>query len=322
MSSSAEQAKTKGNAAFKTKDYDSAIDYYTQGIKLDQDNYLLPLNRAACYLQIQDYEKALKDGQKTIQLCSKQKHSDQQQKHLAKAYMRVGDASKGLGKISDAKIQYKTSYRLFNSLEIKKRLQDLSVDVSKISKPLAQKSSQIHKNMGHALMKSNTNSEDFHKQVKIRPFNANMDSTAVRSLVTEAYQSATPHNHKEWMQWYCQEIQNTGDLADISTRFEGPGSEFWVAEYNGRLIGCIGIVIGLDPNGGEIRHLAVSSGYRRRNIGRKLLATAELHARKQKCQELTAEVLEFMTAAMTLLKKQKFTLEKFSSGLGYYVKKL
>ena len=43
-----EGLKGQGNAAFAAQDYSSALGYYTQGIELDPDNYILFSNRCVC----------------------------------------------------------------------------------------------------------------------------------------------------------------------------------------------------------------------------------------------------------------------------------
>ncbi len=49
MQAMSEELKAKGNAAFAAKNYDEAIDFFSQGIALDASNYVLYSNRSACY---------------------------------------------------------------------------------------------------------------------------------------------------------------------------------------------------------------------------------------------------------------------------------
>jgi len=46
----ADQLKAKGNQAFKDKDYDAAIDFFTRAIKLDPNNHIFFSNRSAAYV--------------------------------------------------------------------------------------------------------------------------------------------------------------------------------------------------------------------------------------------------------------------------------
>jgi hypothetical protein len=50
---SAEELKAKGNAAFTAKNYDEAIDCFSQGIAIDPNNHVLYSNRSACYAGLQ-----------------------------------------------------------------------------------------------------------------------------------------------------------------------------------------------------------------------------------------------------------------------------
>ena len=46
---SADELKAKGNAAFSAKNYDEAIDFFSQGIAIDPNNHVLFSNRSACH---------------------------------------------------------------------------------------------------------------------------------------------------------------------------------------------------------------------------------------------------------------------------------
>ena len=50
---SAEELKAKGNAAFTAKNYDEAIDCFSQGIAIDPNNHVLYSNSSACYAGLQ-----------------------------------------------------------------------------------------------------------------------------------------------------------------------------------------------------------------------------------------------------------------------------
>lgn len=65
---SVDELKAQGNAAIAAHDYAKAIDCYTQAIKLDPSNHVLYSNRSAAYASSHEYEKALEDADKTIEL--------------------------------------------------------------------------------------------------------------------------------------------------------------------------------------------------------------------------------------------------------------
>ncbi|EGS18914.1 putative heat shock protein [Thermochaetoides thermophila DSM 1495] len=66
--STAEELKALGNKAIAAKNFDEAIDKFTQAIALDPNNHILYSNRSAAYASKKDWEKALSDAIKTTEL--------------------------------------------------------------------------------------------------------------------------------------------------------------------------------------------------------------------------------------------------------------
>lgn len=91
----AEECKLKGNACLSAKDFDKAIEWYTQGIKLCKGHVLLS-NRSAAYLSKGFSDSALKDAEECIAL----------KPDFAKGYSRKGAALHSLGKYSEAVAAY------------------------------------------------------------------------------------------------------------------------------------------------------------------------------------------------------------------------
>lgn len=63
--------KEKGNEAFKSSEWDAAIKFYTQAIKLGEKHKELPVfykNRAAAYLKTEAFERAYDDCTKSLEL--------------------------------------------------------------------------------------------------------------------------------------------------------------------------------------------------------------------------------------------------------------
>ncbi|KAJ8571137.1 hypothetical protein K7X08_038109 [Anisodus acutangulus] len=77
--------KEKGNAAYKGKQWNKAVSYYTEAIKLN-DNATYYCNRAAAYLELGCFQQAEEDCTKAISLDKKN----------VKAYMRRGTARESL----------------------------------------------------------------------------------------------------------------------------------------------------------------------------------------------------------------------------------
>ncbi|KAK9091581.1 hypothetical protein Sjap_024758 [Stephania japonica] len=89
---SAEAAKEKGNAAFKDKQHQKAISFYTEAIKLNGKNATYYGNRAAAYLELGSFLQAEADCNMAITLDKKN----------VKAYLRRGTAREMLGYFKDA----------------------------------------------------------------------------------------------------------------------------------------------------------------------------------------------------------------------------
>ena len=63
-----EELKNKGNTAFSAGDFKTAVELFTSGIALDPTNHVLYSNRSAAYASLKQYQEALVDADKTIQI--------------------------------------------------------------------------------------------------------------------------------------------------------------------------------------------------------------------------------------------------------------
>ncbi|KAK8364029.1 hypothetical protein V6Z12_A03G201800 [Gossypium hirsutum] len=81
-----ELLKEKGNAAFKGKQWNKAVNYYTEAIKLNGTNATYYNNRAAAYLELGCFQQAEEDCNKAISFDKKN----------VKAYLRRGTARDSL----------------------------------------------------------------------------------------------------------------------------------------------------------------------------------------------------------------------------------
>lgn len=92
-----ELLKEKGNAAYKGKQWNKAINYYSEAIKLNGKNATYYSNRAAAYLQLGCFQKAEEDCNMAISLDKKN----------VKAYLRRGTARESLLFYKDAAQDFK-----------------------------------------------------------------------------------------------------------------------------------------------------------------------------------------------------------------------
>ncbi len=89
---SAEEFKAQGNQAAKEGRLADAIDCYTKAINLDGSNHVYYSNRANIYHQLEDYEAALADAEKCIEL----------KPSFGKGFLRKADALTAMGKRDEA----------------------------------------------------------------------------------------------------------------------------------------------------------------------------------------------------------------------------
>jgi stress-induced-phosphoprotein 1 len=93
MSKAAAQAKkAEGNALFKSKSYQPAIDKYTEAIALDASDVTFYSNRSACYAALEKWEEAAADGRQCI-MCDK---------NFVKGYFRQALALQNIGNLDAA----------------------------------------------------------------------------------------------------------------------------------------------------------------------------------------------------------------------------
>ncbi|XP_044979917.1 outer envelope protein 64, chloroplastic [Hordeum vulgare subsp. vulgare] len=88
----AEAAKEKGNSAFKEKQWQKAINLYTEAIKLNGKVATYYSNRAAAFLELANYRQAETDCTSAIDIDPK----------IVKAYLRRGTAREMLGYYKEA----------------------------------------------------------------------------------------------------------------------------------------------------------------------------------------------------------------------------
>lgn len=89
----AAEIKTKGNTAFAAGIFDEAITHFTTCIQLDSENEVYYSNRAAAYISLKQYTKAIQDARRVIAIRPK----------WAKGHARLAAAHFALQDYSEAK---------------------------------------------------------------------------------------------------------------------------------------------------------------------------------------------------------------------------
>lgn len=98
----AEELKNLGNKSLQSGNVEEAINLYTEAIGLDPENHILWSNRSAAYCKNSQYEKALEDAEKIIQI----------NPNWSRGYSRKGAALHGLERLDEAIESYKKGLEL------------------------------------------------------------------------------------------------------------------------------------------------------------------------------------------------------------------
>ncbi|CAN0908605.1 Hsp70-Hsp90 organizing protein 3 [Linum grandiflorum] len=124
----ADEAKAKGNAAFSSGDYSTAVKHFSDAIALAPTNHVLYSNRSAAYASLQNYADALTDAKKTVEL----------KPDWSKGYSRLGAAHQGLSQFQDAIAAFKKGLELDpNNEALKSGLADAQSAASSSSRSRA-----------------------------------------------------------------------------------------------------------------------------------------------------------------------------------------
>ncbi|XP_052170641.1 hsp70-Hsp90 organizing protein 3-like [Diospyros lotus] len=93
----AQKEKEAGNAAYKKKNFETAIEHYTKALELDDEDISFLTNRAAVYLEMGKYDECIKDCDKAVER-GRELRSDF--KMIARALTRKGTALVKMAKCS------------------------------------------------------------------------------------------------------------------------------------------------------------------------------------------------------------------------------
>lgn len=98
------------------------------------------------------------------------------------------------------------------------------------------------------------------------------------------------------------------DLKDIEKTYMcDDGCHMWVAEWNGKVVGMVGLIRN-KPGVAELQRMSVSPLCRRMGIARKLMDELLEHARAQRYEKLVLSTTSAQTPAIRLYKKYGFKL--------------
>jgi len=114
--SPAEEEKVKGNEEYKKRNFDQAILHYDKAIELDPNEVIYYNNKAACYIETKQPEKAIEICDKAIEIC---KGSNYDYVKLAKVLARKASAYAQMEKYDQALHWYQQSLLENNDPKVK-----------------------------------------------------------------------------------------------------------------------------------------------------------------------------------------------------------
>lgn len=125
MAEAAAEAKARGNAAYKKKNFEAALAEYDRAIELLPTDITFYSNKGAVYFEQKDYDKCIEICEKGIEI-GRENRADF--KLIAKAFVRIGSCYKQKEDYEKAKIYYEKAMSEHRNPETK----DLLSKVQKI----------------------------------------------------------------------------------------------------------------------------------------------------------------------------------------------
>ncbi|KRW98760.1 hypothetical protein PPERSA_03895 [Pseudocohnilembus persalinus] len=121
----ADKIKNEGNAFFKQKKYDQALEKYEQAIQKKPTELLYYNNKAACYIEKQELDKAQEEVEKALKIREEEHIYDF--KKAAKLYSR-------LGSIFERKQQFQSAIEYYNKSLLEEANQNVKIDLRRVEK--------------------------------------------------------------------------------------------------------------------------------------------------------------------------------------------
>ncbi|KAM7448655.1 Stress-induced-phosphoprotein 1 [Porites harrisoni] len=172
------EEKELGNAAYKKKDFETALVHYKNAIELDPTNASFLTNRAAVYFEQGRFEECIEECQKAVDVG--RDHSAGYQM-IAKAYARIGNAYRKQENLTEAIKFYNKSLIEHRTPEVLKKSQEAEKALKEQQRLayIDPKKAEEEKEKGNALFKKGDYQEalkHYKEAIKRDPNNAKIYS--------------------------------------------------------------------------------------------------------------------------------------------------
>ncbi|KAJ2653595.1 Hsp90 cochaperone [Coemansia sp. RSA 1250] len=149
----ADEAKAKGNAAYKGRKFEEALEHYNTAIELNSADITYYNNKAAVYFEMGKYDECIETAEQAIEV-GRENHVDY--KHIAKALGRIGTAY-------SKKEEYENAIKYYNRSLAEHRTADILNKLRTLEKEQKQREEEAYRDTdksnearerGNALFKS------------------------------------------------------------------------------------------------------------------------------------------------------------------------
>jgi len=120
--------KELGNAAYKKKDFQTAINHYTKAMELDPTEITFHTNLSAVYFEMKDFDKCIKQCETGIDI-GRENRADF--KLIAKAYSRMGNAHRKKGELQAAKTAFEKALTEHRTPDYRQSLSEVESAIKK-----------------------------------------------------------------------------------------------------------------------------------------------------------------------------------------------
>jgi stress-induced-phosphoprotein 1 len=168
------EKKAAGTAHYKKKEFDKALECYSQAANLDPENMVFVSNRAAVHLEMKNYEECRKDCEESIEI-GRAARADYSL--IAKSYVRIGNSYRKEKKFTECIEAYEKANMENYTKEIERKIKEVlllkkKADAAAYIKP---ELAEEHKDKGNAFFKEQKYPEavkEYEEAIKRNPKDA------------------------------------------------------------------------------------------------------------------------------------------------------
>jgi tetratricopeptide (TPR) repeat protein len=112
VDNASKEAVKKGNTLYKEGKFAEALPYFKNFLDSNPDQYKMGINLGNCYLQLKQYEDAIKAFQAAIEGFKKENPNLKGNANVASLYANVGEAYSGMENLEEAAVNYRKSMEI------------------------------------------------------------------------------------------------------------------------------------------------------------------------------------------------------------------